>query len=399
MAEPKRDYYEVLGVSKDADDAAIKKAYRALAKKYHPDMNPGDAEAEKKFKEASEAYAVLSDAEKRRQYDQFGHAAFEGGAGGAGGFGGFDFNGADFGDIFGDIFGDLFGGGGRRGGRANNGPMKGANIRKSIRITFEEAVFGCKKELEVILKDPCTTCGGTGAKPGTSPETCPKCGGKGQVVYTSQSFFGTVQNVQTCPNCGGSGKVIKEKCTSCSGTGYTSSKKKIEVTIPAGIDNGQSVRIREKGEPGTNGGPRGDLLVEVNVSRHPIFQRQDMHIFSTVPISFAQAALGGDVKIQTVDGAVIYNVKPGTKTDTKVRLKGKGVPSLRNSAVRGDHYVTLVIQTPEKLSAEAKEALRRFDELSGNSLHQNDSNPEKSEKKTKRKGFMDKVKEAFEGEE
>lgn len=399
MAESKRDYYEVLGVSKDADDAAIKKAYRALAKKYHPDMNPGDAEAEKKFKEASEAYAVLSDAEKRRQYDQFGHAAFEGGAGGAGGFGGFDFNGADFGDIFGDIFGDLFGGGGRRGGRANNGPMKGANIRKSIRITFEEAVFGCKKELEVILKDPCTTCGGTGAKPGTSPETCPKCGGKGQVVYTSQSFFGTVQNVQTCPNCGGSGKVIKEKCTSCSGTGYTSSKKKIEVTIPAGIDNGQSVRIREKGEPGTNGGPRGDLLVEVNVSRHPIFQRQDMHIFSTVPISFAQAALGGDVKIQTVDGAVIYNVKPGTKTDTKVRLKGKGVPSLRNSAVRGDHYVTLVIQTPEKLSAEAKEALRRFDELSGNSLHQNDSNPEKSEKKTKRKGFMNKVKEAFEGEE
>lgn len=399
MAESKRDYYEVLGVSKDADDAAIKKAYRALAKKYHPDMNPGDAEAEKKFKEASEAYAVLSDAEKRRQYDQFGHAAFEGGAGGAGGFGGFDFNGADFGDIFGDIFGDLFGGGGRRGGRANNGPMKGANIRKSIRITFEEAVFGCKKELEVILKDPCTTCGGTGAKPGTSPETCPKCGGKGQVVYTSQSFFGTVQNVQTCPNCGGSGKVIKEKCTSCSGTGYTSSKKKIEVTIPAGIDNGQSVRIREKGEPGTNGGPRGDLLVEVNVSRHPIFQRQDMHIFSTVPISFAQAALGGDVEIQTVDGAVIYNVKPGTKTDTKVRLKGKGVPSLRNSAVRGDHYVTLVIQTPEKLSAEAKEALRRFDELSGNSLHQNDSNPEKSEKKTKRKGFMDKVKEAFEGED
>ena len=398
MAESKRDYYEVLGVSKDADDAAIKKAYRALAKKYHPDMNPGDAEAEKKFKEASEAYAVLSDAEKRRQYDQFGHAAFEGGAGGAGGFGGFDFNGADFGDIFGDIFGDLFGGG-RRGGRANNGPMKGANIRKSIRITFEEAVFGCKKELEVILKDPCTTCGGTGAKPGTSPETCPKCGGKGQVVYTSQSFFGTVQNVQTCPNCGGSGKVIKEKCTSCSGTGYTSSKKKIEVTIPAGIDNGQSVRIREKGEPGTNGGPRGDLLVEVNVSRHPIFQRQDMHIFSTVPISFAQAALGGDVKIQTVDGAVIYNVKPGTKTDTKVRLKGKGVPSLRNSAVRGDHYVTLVIQTPEKLSAEAKEALRRFDELSGNSLHQNDSNPEKSEKKTNRKGFMDRVKEAFEGED
>ena len=394
MAESKRDYYEVLGVGRDADDAAIKKAYRALAKKYHPDMNPGDADAEKKFKEASEAYAVLSDPDKRRQYDQFGHAAFEGGAGGAGGFGGFDFNGADFSDIFGDIFGDLFGGGGRRGGRANNGPMKGSNIRKSIRITFEEAVFGCEKELDLVLKDPCSTCNGTGAKPGTSPETCPKCGGKGQVVYTSQSFFGTVQNVQTCPNCGGSGKVIKEKCTSCSGTGFTSSRKKIQVSIPAGIDNGQSVRIREKGEPGANGGPRGDLLVEVNVSRHPIFQRQDMHIFSTVPISFAQAALGGDVRVPAVDADVIYTVKPGTKTDTKVRLKGKGVPSLRNAQVRGDHYVTLVIQTPEKLSAEAKEVLRKFDLLAGNTLNQETSEDGKG--KGKKKGFMDKMKEAFE---
>ena len=397
MAEAKRDYYEVLGVSKDADDAAIKKAYRALAKKYHPDMNPGDKEAEKKFKEASEAYAVLSDADKRRQYDQFGHAAFEGGAGGAGGFGGFDFSGADFSDIFGDIFGDLFGGS-RRGGRAGNGPMKGANIRKSIRITFEEAVFGCEKELDLILKDPCEDCHGTGAKPGTSPETCPKCGGRGQVVYTSQSFFGTVQNVQTCPTCGGSGKVIKEKCPKCTGTGYTSSKKRIKVSIPAGIDNGQSVRIRDKGEPGVNGGPRGDLLVEVNVSHHPVFQRQDVHIFSTVPISFAVAALGGDVRIKTVDGDVIYTVKPGTKTDTKVRLKGKGVPSLRNSQVRGDHYVTLVIQTPERLSAEAKEALRRFDELTGNTLHQNEDAGEKTEtgEKKKKKGFMDKMKEVFE---
>ena len=395
MAETKRDYYEVLGVSKDADEAAIKKAYRALAKKYHPDMNPGDKEAEKKFKEASEAYAVLSDAEKRRQYDQFGHAAFEGGAGGAGGFGGFDFSGTDFSDIFGDIFGDLFGGS-RRGGRAGNGPMKGANIRKSIRITFEEAVFGCEKEIDLILKDPCEDCHGTGAKPGTSPETCPKCGGRGQVVYTSQSFFGTVQNVQTCPNCGGSGKVIKEKCPKCAGTGYTSSKKRIKVTIPAGIDNGQSVRIRDKGEPGVNGGPRGDLLVEVNVSHHPIFQRQDVHIFSTVPISFAVATLGGDIRIKTVDGDVIYTVKPGTKTDTKVRLKGKGVPSLRNSQVRGDHYVTLVIQTPERLSAEAKEALRRFDELTGNTLHQNEDAEENKGDKKKKKGFMDKMKEVFE---
>ena len=396
MAETKRDYYEVLGVDRNADDAALKKAYRVLAKKYHPDMNPGDAEAEKKFKEASEAYAVLSDAEKRRQYDQFGHAAFEGGgAGGAGGFGGF--SSADFGDIFGDIFGDFFGGGGRRSGRANNGPMKGANVRKGVRITFEEAIFGCEKELEVILKEPCKTCNGTGAKPGTSPETCPKCGGKGQVVYTQQSFFGTVQNVQTCPDCRGSGKIIKDKCSDCGGTGYISVKKTIKVSIPAGIDNGQSVRIRDKGEPGVNGGPRGDLLVEVTVSRHPIFQRQDVHIFSTAPITFAQAALGGDVRIKTVDGEVIYTVKPGTKTDTKVRLKGKGVPSLRNPQLRGDHYVTLVIQTPEKLSAEAKEALRKFDALTGNSLHQEEPTAaEEEKKKPKKKGFMDKLKETFE---
>ena len=365
MAEQKRDYYEVLGISKTADDAEIKKAYRVLAKKYHPDMNPGDAEAEKKFKEASEAYAVLSDPEKRRQYDQFGHAAFEGG--GAGGFGGFDFNSADFGDIFGDIFGDFFGGGRRRG--ANNGPMKGANIRTSVRITFEEAVFGVSKEIELTLKDECATCHGTGAKPGTSPETCTKCGGKGQVVFTQQSFFGTVRNVQTCPECNGTGKVIKEKCPDCHGTGYIANRKKIQVSIPAGIDNGQSIRIRDKGEPGTNGGPRGDLLVEVIVARHPIFQRQDYNIFSTVPISFAVAALGGDVVVDTVDGKVIYEVKPGTQTDTKVRLKGKGVPSLRNKEVRGDHYVTLVVQTPEKLSGEAKELLKQFDALTGDSLN------------------------------
>ena len=215
------------------------------------------------------------------------------------------------------------------------------------------------------------------------------------MVYTSQSFFGTVQNVQTCPNCGGSGKVIKEKCPSCSGTGYTSSKKHISVIVPAGIDSGQSVRLREKGEPGVNGGPRGDLLVEVNVSRHPIFQRQDMHIFSTVPITFAQAALGGDIRVPTVDGDVLYTVKAGTKTDTKVRLKGKGVPSLRNSQVRGDHYVTLVIQTPEKLTSEAKEALKQFDKLSGNSLNQNVEPEEESKpQKGKKKGFRGKVKDA-----
>lgn len=390
MAEQKRDYYEVLGIDRNADDAAIKKAYRVLAKKYHPDMNPGDAEAEKRFKEASEAYAVLSDADKRRQYDQFGHAAFEGGAGGAGGF---DFSGMDMGDIFGDIFGDLFGGGRRR--SANNGPMKGANLRAAVRITFEEAAFGCEKEIEITLKDDCATCHTTGAKPGTNPETCGKCGGKGKVVYTQQSFLGMVQNVQSCPDCRGTGKIIREKCPDCRGTGYIASRKKIKVSIPAGIDNGQSVRIRDKGEPGTNGGPRGDLLVEVNVSRHPIFQRQDMNVYSTAPISFAQAALGGEVKINTIDGDVLYEVKAGTQTDTRIRLKGKGIPSLRNKAIRGDHYVTLVVQVPTSLSGAAKEALRKFDDVSGQSLRKQ-SGPEVKEEKPRKKGFMDKLKETFE---
>lgn len=391
MAE-KRDYYEVLGVDRGADDATLKKAYRKLAKKYHPDMNPGDKEAEQKFKEATEAYGILSDPEKRKTYDQFGHAAFENGGGGAGGFSGFDgfnFNGGDMGDIFGDIFGDLFGGAGRS-RRTNNGPMKGANLRAVVHITFQEAVFGCEKELELTLKDTCKTCGGNGAKPGTSPETCPKCNGSGQVVYTQQSMFGMVRNVQACPDCHGTGTIIKEKCPECRGTGFTSSRKKIQVSIPAGIDDGQSIRIREKGEPGTNGGPRGDLLVEVQVARHPIFQRQDMNIFSTAPITYAQAALGGAIRINTVDGEVEYEVKPGTQTDTKIRLKGKGVPSLRNKNIRGDHYVTLVVQVPTKLSEEAKEALRAFDAACGNRP------AVKGQEKEKKKSFMDKLKETFE---
>lgn len=388
MAETKRDYYEVLGVPKDADEAALKKAYRVLAKKYHPDANPGDKEAEAKFKEASEAYSVLSDPEKRRKYDQFGHAAFEGGAGGAGGYGGFDFNGADMGDIFGDIFGDFFGGGRSAYGRSSNGPMRGANLRTGVRITFEEAIFGCEKEIELTLKDECPKCHGTGAKPGTSPVTCPKCNGKGKIVYTQQSFFGQVQNVQTCPDCRGTGKIVKEKCPDCYGTGYISSKKKIQVKIPAGIDNGQSIRIAGKGEPGTNGGERGDLLVEVTVSRSPVFMRQETSIFSTVPISFATAALGGPIKIKTVDGEVEYEVKPGTQTDTKVRLRGKGVPSLRNKNIRGDHYVTLVVTVPEKLNEEQKEALKRFDDAMKGIA------PEEG----KKKGFFSKLKEDLKNE-
>lgn len=354
----KRDYYEVLGVPRDADEAALKKAYRQLAKKYHPDINPGDKEAEAKFKEASEAYAVLSDPEKRRQYDQFGHAAFDGGAGGAGGF---DFNNmGDMGDIFGDIFGDLFGGGSRR--RASNGPMQGANVRTSVRITFEEAFRGVDKELDLNLKEECETCHGTGAKPGTEATTCPKCGGKGQVVYTQQSLFGMVRNVTTCPDCNGTGKIIKDKCPDCYGSGYITKRKKIQVSIPAGIDSGQSVRIRGKGEPGINGGPRGDLLVEVIVAQHPKFQRQDMNVFSTESISFPTAVLGGEVRIPTVAGDVMVDVKPGTQSGTKIRLKGKGMPSLRSQSLMGDHYVTLVVDVPTKLNEEQKAALCTYDQ-------------------------------------
>lgn len=366
----KRDYYEVLGVSKSASDSEIKAAYRKLAKKYHPDTNPGDKEAEAKFKEASEAYAILSDAEKRRQYDQFGHAAFDGGAGG----GGFDFSGMDMGDIFGDIFGDFFGGGRRS--QNSNGPMKGQNVRTSVRITFEEACFGVDKEIDITLKEQCSTCHGTGAKEGTSPETCSKCGGKGQVVFTQQSLFGVVRNVQSCPDCRGTGKIIREKCSDCSGTGYVSKRKKISVSVPAGIDNGQCVRIRDKGEPGVNGGGRGDLLVEILVSRHPIFQRQDRDIYSTSPITFTQAVLGGDVHIKTIDGEVIYTVKPGTQTDTRVRLRNKGVPSLRNRQMRGDHYVTLVVQVPTDLNEEQKELLLNFDKAMYPENEEKDDSPD-----------------------
>lgn len=389
MAETKRDYYEVLGVEKNADAATIKKAYRTLGKKYHPDANPGNKEAEAKFKELSEAYAVLSDPEKRQKYDQFGHAAFEG-AGGAGGYGGFDFSGMDFTDIFGDIFGDLFGG--RRTRRAYNGPMQGSDVRKGIRISFSEAISGCDKEIEILERSQCPVCGGSGAKKGTSPQTCPKCGGKGQVVYSTQSFFGMVQNVQTCPDCHGTGKVIREKCPNCQGNGIVSEKKRISVNIPAGIDNGQSVIIRGKGDPGANNGPRGDLRIEVTVSRDPFFTRQGMDIFTTVPVTFAQAALGADIRVRTVDGYVLYTIPQGTKTGTKVRLKGKGVPSVRDRRLRGDHYVTLVVETPGRLSPEAKEALRRFDELTGNSLKQAEA---AGEGKPRKKGFMDKFKEVF----
>jgi molecular chaperone DnaJ len=308
-----------------------------------------------------------------------------------GGGGGFDFSGMDFSDIFGDLFGDFFGGGSRR--SAGNGPMKGANVRMSIRISFDEAMKGCEKELEFNYKEECQTCHGSGAKPGTSPETCTKCGGKGKVVYSTQSLFGMMQNVQTCPECGGAGKVVRDKCTNCHGSGYITKKVRKSVDIPAGIDNGQCVRVRDYGEPGVNGGPRGDLLVEVVVARSPEFERQDTNIFSTVSISYAIAALGGDIRIRTIDGDIIYTVAAGTQSGTRIRLKGKGVPSLRNKAMRGDHYVTLTVATPTNLSKEAKDLLRKFDEVSGGSLTKEGGAA--SAKSEKKKGFMGKLKESL----
>ena len=387
----KRDYYEVLGVTKGVSEADLKKAYRKVAKKYHPDTNPGDKEAEEKFKEAAEAYAVLSDPEKRAKYDQYGHAAFEQG-GGPGGFGGFDFS--DMGDIFGDIFGDMFGGGSRQ--RQSNGPVKGANIKTTVRVSFTDAVFGTQTELELPLKDECTVCHGTGAQPGHQPETCSKCAGKGQVVYTQQSLFGMARTVSVCPDCGGSGKIIKYKCSNCAGSGYVKSKKKIQVAIPAGIDNGQSIRIRAKGEPGINGGERGDLLVTVLVDRDPRFQRQEYDLYSSEPITFTQAALGGKITVTTIDGPYELEIKPGTQTDTKVKLKGKGVPTLRNKTVRGDHYITLVVQVPTKLNEEAKEALRKFDAACGNRpKEEKEETPEKKKKGGWEK-FKETIKETFE---
>ncbi|MCR5331666.1 MAG: molecular chaperone DnaJ [Lachnospiraceae bacterium] len=356
MAE-KRDYYEVLGVAKNATPEEIKKAYRTLGKKYHPDVNPGNKEAEEKFKEVGEAYAVLSDPEKRRQYDQFGHSAFEGGMGGAGGF---DFSSMDFGDLFGDLFGGIFGGGGSS--RRSSGPMKGQNAYASVRISFDEAMKGVSRDIEINYKEDCDTCHGSGAKPGTQPETCSKCGGQGQVAYTQQTLFGMSRSIQACPDCRGTGKIIREKCPACFGAGYINKKKKIQVSIPAGIDDGMSIRVPNMGDPGTKGGSRGDLLVEVRVSDHPSFQRDGMNIYSRAPMSFAKATLGGEIRISTIDGDVLYDVKAGTPSETTIRLRGKGAPSVRDKNVRGDQYVTLEVQIPTKLTSEQKELLKKFDE-------------------------------------
>ena len=366
MAE-KRDYYEVLGVKKDADDSAIKRAYRKLAKQYHPDSNPGDESAAEKFREASEAYAVLSDPEKRKAYDTYGHAAFDpnSAAGASSGFGGFDFSSMDMGDIFSEFFGGGFGSSFGSSRRRSNMPEKGANIRVGLRISFDEAIKGVKKTIKIRYKDTCKTCNGSGAKPGTERQTCPRCNGAGQVRMTQQSIFGTIQQVTTCPECHGEGTVVKEKCPDCRGEGYINTEKSMEIAIPAGIDDGQAIRKSGGGDPGRNGGPRGDLLVEVSVSDHPFFKRQGVNIYSTEAISFPKATLGGSTIVKTVDGPVELKITPGTQSDTRTRLRGKGVPSLQNPNVRGDHYVTLVVETPKKLNKKQKEALKAYAEACG----------------------------------
>ena len=353
----KRDYYEVLGVSKGASDDELKKAFRKEAKKYHPDLHPGDKEAEAKFKEINEAYEVLSNPEKRQRYDQFGHAGVDpnDGAGGGGGFNG-GFN--DFGDIFSDIFGGGFGfgGGGRR-----NGPKRGNDVRQVVNVSFEEAAFGCKKKINVTKMESCHTCGGTGAKAGTQPETCQHCHGTGQIQTQQRTILGYMTNVTTCPNCHGTGKIIKEPCRDCRGTGKVRTSKTIEINIPAGIDDGQTMQLSGQGEPGERGGPHGDLLITVKVRPHDIFKRRDNDIFLDMPISFVQAALGATLKVPTLDGLVEYDIPEGTQSGTRFRLRGKGIPFIRGKG-RGDQYVTVTVEVPKNLTSKQKELLKEFEE-------------------------------------
>ena len=364
MAEQKRDYYEVLGVSKGATDDEIKKAYRKLAKQYHPDLHPGDKECEEKFKELNEAAEVLGDPEKRKKYDQFGHAAFDPnagfGGGAGGGFGGFgDFGGfGGFGDIFGDL-GDIFGFGGGSSGARRNGPQRGESVRVGVTLTFEEAAFGCKKEVSVGRVEECPDCHGSGCAEGTTAETCPDCGGTGTVRTTKRTPFGMVQSSGLCSRCGGSGKIIHQPCPTCRGKGAVRRNKKITVNIPAGIDDGQTISLKGQGSAGANGGPAGDLLVTVAVRDSDKFERDGTSVLSSVELSFAQAALGADLQVDTIDGKVKLTIPEGTQSGTVFRLRGKGIPFLRGSG-RGDQYVTVNVAVPKNLNAHQKEALRAF---------------------------------------
>ena len=378
MAE-KRDYYEVLGIGKNATDAEIKSAYRKLAKKYHPDLNPGNKEAEEKFKEVNEANDVLSDPQKRQRYDQFGFAGVDpnyaaANGGGAGGFGG-GFGGVDLGDIFGDIFGGGFGGGfsGFGGGsspRTANAPRKGHDIQASVILTFEEAAHGCSKKITINRQDTCPDCGGTGAAKGTSPETCPDCGGRGYVVTQQRTPFGVMQSQQPCSHCGGRG------------TGKTAARKSLEINIPAGIDDDQNIALRGQGDAGSNGGPAGDVIVHVTVKADPMFERDGYDVTIHVPITFSQAVLGDDVEVPTVDGRIVQHIPEGTQSGTKFRLRGQGIQYL-NGRGRGDQYVIVDVEIPKKVTRAQREALKAFEDSM------------KEDNYEKRKGFFKNLRDRF----
>lgn len=377
----KRDYYEVLGLQKGASDNDIKKAFRKMAMKYHPDKNPGDKVAEEKFKEINEAYAVLSDPEKKEKYDRFGHAGvdlnsgFGGGAGGFGGFGGFE-------DIF-DMFGGAFGGfGGGSRGRRNNGPRKGSDLQKAVTITFEEAAFGTKKEIRLNKYVKCKTCGGSGAAPGTSKKSCPKCGGTGEIRTAQRTPLGTFQSVSPCPDCNGTGEINETPCPDCGGSGKTRDNVTISVNIPAGVDNDSVIPIKGQGEPGVNGGPDGDLYIVINVEPHKIFERRGQDLWLEIPITFDQAALGDDIIVPTLEGKVSYKVPSGTQPDTIFRLKGKGIKSVRGNR-KGDLYVKVNLEVPTKLNSKQKKAISAMAEKVTGECYQ------------KKSSFLDSLKEFF----
>ncbi|MBR2972090.1 MAG: molecular chaperone DnaJ [Clostridia bacterium] len=361
MAENKRDYYEVLGLSKGASAEEIKKAYRSLAKKYHPDMNPGDSEAEAKFKEVNEAYAVLSDDEKRQKYDQFGHAAFDSASGGGyGGFGGFD-GGFDFSDLFSSFFG-----GGRSSQAARNAPQRGEDVATRVTVSFEEAAFGCKKEINFARVEGCKECGSTGAAKGTKPETCQNCKGRGHVTVQQQTIFGYTQTQKSCSACRGTGKIVKTPCQNCNGKGFIKLNKKLEVNIPAGIDTYQNIVLRGQGSAGRNGGPNGDLIIEVRVKPHDFFTREGNDLYCEVPISFTEAALGAEIKIPTLGGGhEKITVPEGTQSGKSFTLKGKGIVDINNPKRQGNIIVTVSVETPRGLTPEQKKILRSFEETFG----------------------------------
>ena len=380
----KRDYYEVLGVSKTATQDELKKAYRKLARKYHPDLNKDNEEAAEKFKECNEAYSVLSDDQKRAQYDQFGHAAFEnGGMGGGGGFGGAGGVGGFGGSGMEDMFDMFFGGqGGRGGNRAKSGPQRGADLRFDLEISFEEAAFGLEKEINLYRDETCDHCHGEGAEPGSKVESCPECNGTGYVRFTQNTMFGQMVNERPCSRCKGEGKIISEPCKECRGKGTVKRNKKLKVKIPAGVDNGSRLRVSGEGEAGAKGGPSGDLYVYLYVKPHKFFERDGTTVLCEVPINIVQATLGADIKVPTLDGQVTMKVPEGTQPGKVLRLKGKGIPSLRGGS-RGDQLVRIKVVVPTKLSDKQKDALRKFADISKDNI-----NPEE-------KSFMDKVKDFF----